>query len=66
MITMKLWTNKNDLIELNYDDPPVAAAIWATVISTGRYPGTGVALSRAYYWGPTRNRGEGPDKAWAA
>jgi len=66
MTTMKLWTNANKLIELNYDDPAEAAGVWKAITVTGRYPGTGIALSRAYLWTPAQKPGEGPAKAWAA
>ena len=66
MVTIKAWTNANKLIEWNYDNPQQAAPVWKKITDTGRTPDTSEGLSRAYYWGPTRKRGDGPDKAWAA
>ena len=40
--------------------------VWEDITKTGRAPGTGEKLSRAYLWGPARKKGQGPDRAWAA
>jgi len=66
MVTIKAWTNANTPIQWNYDEPNEASPIWDEIVRTGRAPGTREGLSRAYYFGPTRKPGEGPDKAWAA
>jgi hypothetical protein len=66
MVTIKAWTNANREIQWNYDTPQQASPVWKKITETGRTPDTSEGLSRAYYWGPTRKRGEGPDKAWAA
>jgi hypothetical protein len=66
METIKAWTIRNTSIEWNYDDPRQASPVWEKITETGRAPDTGEKLSRAYYFGPKRKPGEGPDKAWAA
>ena len=65
-VTIKAWTNEGVLHEWNYDTAREAMPIWGVIIQTGRMPDGSKGLSRAYYWGPTRKRGDGPDKAWAA
>ena len=64
MITIKAWSNSNHLIEWNYDWQPEAWMIWEDITKTGRAPGSEEMLSRAYYWGPSRRKGEGPDRVW--
>jgi len=65
MILIRAWTNANKLIEWEYDTHQQAAPFWKKLTETGRTPDTNDGLSRAYYWGPNRRKGDGPDKAWA-
>ena len=66
MVTIKAITIRETTIEWNYDRPQQCSRFWKEITETGHAPDTGEKLIRAYYFGPKRKPGEGPDKAWAA
>ena len=66
MVTLKaVRSSDGRIIEWNYDTPQQARRAWKDM-TEGRTPDSGESIIRAYYFGPNRKPGDGPDKAWAS